>query len=104
MTRIKCIAESLPNRPRLLWQAIVLFFKPHTRRIQKVARTALSACWSAPFSETRGQGCPRSFRALHESAVGGGAGGRLGRIQKRSRRDDEAEVCSSRVRPPHVGG
>src|SRR5438477_6316899 len=91
MTRIKCIAESLPNRPRLLWQAIVLFFKPHTRWIQEGARTALSACWSAPFSETRGQGCPRSFRALLESAVG-------------SRRREEAELDLCRNPPPHVGG
>src|SRR5438309_7360257 len=60
------------------------------------ARTALSACWSAPFSETRGQGCPRSFRALLESAVGEMSQNvtRKGGFNKRSRRREEADFCN----------
>src|SRR5437879_1469247 len=59
------------------------------------ARTALSACWSAPFSETRGQGCPRSFRALLESAVGKMSQNvtRKGGFNKRSRRREKADFC-----------
>ena len=41
-----------------------------TRLIQEGARTALSARYFGEMIETRGHGCPRSFREILESAVG----------------------------------
>ena len=43
--------------------------------IQEGARTALSARYIGEMIETRGQGCPRSFREKHESARLGRLGG-----------------------------
>src|SRR5207248_3910907 len=40
------------------------------RLIQEGARTALSARYFGEMIETRGHGCPRSFREILESAVG----------------------------------